>query len=791
MKPESCEGCALYSCPGPVLGEFTPGDIDVLFIGEALGAVEVMQHRPMIGPAGQVLRHTIKHTNLERYGITNVWKCRPPNNEVPEGVVPAEFCRRGLLEDLTTHNQKLTVPLGGTALSTISGVDINITAIQGHMFSTSYDGTSLSLLPMFHPSYLRRHGSSWRDWELCWDKLKLYLKTGKSHYIPFSERKVHHVHSSEQALVCLKRVRELAKTHKVMSLDIETSAGYNPWAGARIISVSISWTPTESVAMMWHDVEHFPAFDELKALLEDPDIIWLWYNGQFDTQFLRWVGIEPRIDRDAMLEVHLIDERANVHALKKDSGFFLDAPDWEEDVRKYAPKKTDSYELIPPEKLLEYNGLDTCHTVHLSEVAHGYLSEEGLTWYYENVLAPAYNMLSRSRFVGLRVDLYRVKSLQGEIQPVLDELHQRMVEVIGDSFFNPRSPQQVKAALHSRGLKVINTRKETLEQYAGDELVDAIRDYRDADKILSTYLIGLVEDVYDDLRVHPDWKYPAETGRLRCQDPNLLGIPRKAEIEEHRWKRFVKEVYIADPDTLLMHIDRKQSEVRVVLFLAQAKEFIEHLKKNPSADIHGEFTALIYGPNFTHEERVLIKMVVFGLIYNREAPSLARQFTAIEREKARREGKTKYKVWSIREAQRFIDDFFARMPEVLVWKKAEMKQAMKLGTQTNFLGRIRRYGLINEQTRKHNANEMVNFPVSSLSNDINLLSCVETMKQFGKYGVEVIVPIHDAGLLRIPKDSQSLVDEISGMWYELPTKYLHTDLPFPCDVTIGERWSDL
>jgi len=308
---------------------------------------------------------------------------------------------------------------------------------------------------------------------------------------------------------------------------------------------------------------------------------------------------------------------------------------------------------------------------------------------------------------------------------------------------------------------------------------------------MSTYIIGLIDDIYEDLRVHPDWKYPAETGRLRCQDPNMLGMPRKAEIEEHRWKRFVKEMYVADPGTRLLHIDRKQSEVRVVLFLANAKAFIQRLIENPQADIHGEFTALIYGPNFTKEERVLIKMVVFGLIYNREAPSLARQFTAIEREKARREGRTKYKIWSIREAQRFIDDFFARMPEVLTWKKAEMKTAHKAGMQTNFLGRIRRYGLINEQSRKHVQNEMVNFPVSSLSNDINLLSCVETMKRFGKYGVEVLVPIHDAGLMRIPGDSKDLPDEIEGMWNELPAKYLHTDLPFPCDCTVGERWSEL
>ena len=86
-KDALCEGCALYTCPGPVMGEFATPDVktyhtlqddeelvDVMFVGEALGATEVAMHRPMIGEAGKVLRETIKQCNYERVGITNVWK---------------------------------------------------------------------------------------------------------------------------------------------------------------------------------------------------------------------------------------------------------------------------------------------------------------------------------------------------------------------------------------------------------------------------------------------------------------------------------------------------------------------------------------------------------------------------------------------------------------------------------------------------------------------------------------------------------------------------------------------
>jgi len=821
MKPNECLGCALYDCPGPVPGEFTDEEVDVVFVGEALGAVEVQQHRPMVGQAGRVLRHTIKYYIEDRklplrYGITNVWVCRPPGNKLPEDAEePAEYCRRRLYEDLTTHGQKLTVPLGSTALDTITNVGMSITSIQGHMFSTDYNGTRLVVLPMFHPSYLRRHGSSWRYWELGWDKLEMYIRDGKTHFIPFSQRKVHHAHSPAEALQFLKRIRELSREYPVMSCDVETSAGYHPWAGARLLSVSIAWKSTECVAIMWHDIEHFPAYDELKALLEDPNIIWLWYQGLFDTAHFRNVGMEPRIDRDGLLEMHLIDERPNIHGLKSNSWLFLDAPNWEADIKEYAPKKEDSYEKIPPEKLLEYNGMDTVHTIHLSEVAHDYFELEGLTWYYDNILAPAYDMLARSRFIGLRCDLYRVKSLQGEIQPVLNDLHKQMCEVAGDPFFNPRSPAQVKELLHSRGIMVPNTRKEVLEEYLGDELVDAIRDYRDADKMMSTYIIGVVDDVYDDLRVHPDWKYPTETGRLRCGDPNLLGMPRKAEIAEHKWKRFIKEIWVADPDTLFMHIDRGQSEVRCNVYLAKAKDFMQRLIDDPTIDIHGEYATMLFGPDFTYEQRFLAKMIVtFAVPYGAEAESVARRFTAAARQTARniaekagldrralkgsanrvglQNGIVYYHAWTVLEARKIISDFFAKMPEVDEARKRWKHTALTEGKLVNYFGRIRRFGLVAQERRKHVGNEAYNFPPSSLSNDLNLLSCIETRRQFGKYGVEVLVPIHDAGLLRLPKQgAEQLAADIQGVWEALPTQYLHTDLPFPCEVTLGERWSDL
>jgi len=813
-KPKECNGCALLNCPGPVPSELNgiagwdlKGECDVLFVSEAAGRHEIEQNRPMINPrgAGGILRQSLKQSGINSWGIMNTWRCQPPGNKLPEGEVPGLFCRRLFDEELSKFSQKITVPLGGTGLNALTEGKLSITQVRGRAFSVNYNGSSLLILPMLHPAFLLRQRTWWRDWELDVEKLAHYLSTGSMNYISLSERKVHQAKSTADALAFVKILR----THKVIACDVETTSFNMPWEGGDIICAAFAVSPTEAYAIPWRFVTG-NLFDEIKRLLEDESIRWLWYNGPYDVQFFWAENINARIDGDAMLEAHLLDERLNVHSLKKDSAVFLNQINWEEGINKYKIPKDTSEEAkqawrdIPEKELLEYNGQDTTHTIHLSSVLREYLSKDlkrdgGIflhnpDWDYENdLVTPTYNMLARARYVGVRVDLYKVKELRDTFAPVMEEITQRLIEISGDSFFNPNSPSQKKALLNKRGLPVNNVQKETLALYEGDEAVDAMYEWSEVQKMHSTYIVGIVDDISDDLRVHPDWRVPTETGRPRCSDPNILGMPRKAEEQEHRWKSRIKEMFIADPGTLLAHVDRGQSEVRCACFLSQ-DETLEAVLRS-GRDLHGEVASLMYGEGWTHEQRVWAKMVVFGLIYNREAPSLARQLTAIARTDYRvlhPGAMSGWHVWTVREAQKMIDDFFKLMPRLLEWKKEIMAEMLSTWELTSFLGRKRRFGMVTWENKKDAENEAVNFPPSSLSADINFLSCVETMKRFGRFGVEVLAPIHDAGLLRIPKDgAESLVKEIEGTWLDLVPKILHTDLPFPVDITIGERWSDL
>ena len=105
----------------------------LLLIGEGPGEQEDRQGKPFVGPAGQLLDRILASVALDPAAdvfITNVVKCRPPGNRVPE---PDEIaaCRPFLLEQLRLVDPALVVFVGGTAFKGCTGESQGITRVRG------------------------------------------------------------------------------------------------------------------------------------------------------------------------------------------------------------------------------------------------------------------------------------------------------------------------------------------------------------------------------------------------------------------------------------------------------------------------------------------------------------------------------------------------------------------------------------------------------------------------------------------------------------------------------------
>ena len=171
-----CSACGLGATRiKPVAGEGPEelsrltNSVDVMVIGEGPGADEDRQGRPFVGRAGQLLDKMLEAIQLSRKTncyITNVVKCRPPQNRDP---APDErsCCTAFLEAQIRFTHPKMILVMGRIAAQHLLQTSEGIGRLRGRFFD--YQG--IPLMPTYHPSALLRDESLKRP---AWEDLKRF-----------------------------------------------------------------------------------------------------------------------------------------------------------------------------------------------------------------------------------------------------------------------------------------------------------------------------------------------------------------------------------------------------------------------------------------------------------------------------------------------------------------------------------------------------------------------------------------------------------------------------------------
>jgi DNA polymerase len=150
-----------YGCTRLVFGEGNPHS-PLVFIGEAPGADEDAQGRPFVGRSGKLLSATLKSLGVDRSEIfiTNIVKCRPPNNRKP---IPSEvaFFKPLLLQELKIIRPRIICALGSSALESLISEPFSMTKVRGKLLN--WEG--MTILPTFHPAYVLRNPAATSDFK--------------------------------------------------------------------------------------------------------------------------------------------------------------------------------------------------------------------------------------------------------------------------------------------------------------------------------------------------------------------------------------------------------------------------------------------------------------------------------------------------------------------------------------------------------------------------------------------------------------------------------------------------
>lgn len=196
----ACKSCPLATQGRTqvVFGQGNP-DTQLMFVGEGPGKDEDEQGYPFVGRAGQLLTKIIQAMGLQRSDvyISNVVKCRPPQNRVP---LPTEsnVCKQLILnKEIEIIQPRIICTLGATATQALLGEDIKITRARGQFF-TAREGVVLRqgsgcagtngplnnilILPTYHPAYLLRNPAEkrtvWEDMKKIMEKLQTLKSPG-------------------------------------------------------------------------------------------------------------------------------------------------------------------------------------------------------------------------------------------------------------------------------------------------------------------------------------------------------------------------------------------------------------------------------------------------------------------------------------------------------------------------------------------------------------------------------------------------------------------------------------
>lgn len=146
---KTCPKCRLAETrTHAVPGEGSPR-AGVMFVGEGPGENEDKTGRPFVGQAGKFLNGLLEKAGIARdeVFITNIVKCRPPNNRVPLDD-EVEACSDYLMAQIAVIEPKFVIPLGGAALKTLLGPNLKITQARCKVFRKS----GILYIPLYHPA---------------------------------------------------------------------------------------------------------------------------------------------------------------------------------------------------------------------------------------------------------------------------------------------------------------------------------------------------------------------------------------------------------------------------------------------------------------------------------------------------------------------------------------------------------------------------------------------------------------------------------------------------------------
>ena len=529
---------------------------------------------------------------------------------------------------------------------------------------------------------------------------------------------------------------------------------------------------------------------KLKPLLEDSSIKKIGQNIKFDFIVFFKQGIELNSMEDTMLMSYVLDAGRNRHNMDTLSEIHLDHKTIAFKDVVGTGKKEINFSEVDLKIAKNYAAEDADITFRLYQKFKKNLKTEKMINIYEIFEKPMIKILAFMEIKGVKINNKFLKTLSSKFEKKIQKIQDEIFK-ISKKEFNIASPKQLGEIIYN-DLKIANLKKtkkgsfatsaSVLEDLAfkGHKFPQLVLDWRQLSKLKNTYSDSLPEHINSKTnRVHTSFLLAATTtGRLASSDPNLQNIPIKSEDGKD-----IRKAFVTEKDYMLISADYNQIEMRILADLADVKELKKAFKNNE--DIHSLTASQIFNVDIkkvNSDQRRKAKAINFGIIYGISQYGLAKQINV-----------------SNFEAEKFLNAYFAKFPEIKVYMDQTIKFCRKSGYVNNIFGRRSHFMSINDKNyniRNFQERAAINAPIQGSASEIMRLAMIRLSKRFEEQKLEktkMLLQIHDELIFETPKKE---IKRISDVIIEEMTSVANSDhhsfsIPLTVDINIGDNWGAL
>lgn len=435
--------------------------------------------------------------------------------------------------------------------------------------------------------------------------------------------------------------------------------------------------------------------------------------------------------------------------------------------------------MVPTEKELKEDECKlACYKAYVAWKAKAgllkALKDQGMDKLFYEMEMPLVFVIYDMEKEGICVDAKALKEYGDQLAESIIGLEKRIHEQAGEKF-NINSPKQLGVILFEK-LGLPNAKKtrtgystsaDVLEKMAGEyPIVADILEYRQLTKLKSTYADGLANFIDENSKIHTNFNQTiTATGRLSSTEPNLQNIPIRIELG-----RLIRKVFHPMEGNVFVDSDYSQIELRILAHMSKDEKLIEAY--NSGQDIHSTTASQVFNvplEEVTPELRRNAKAVNFGIVYGISAFGLSQDLNI---------GK--------KEAQEYIDRYFATYPKIKEFIDKTVADAKETGKTSTIYGRIRpipELASSNFMQRQFGERVAMNAPIQGTAADIIKIAMIRVHDRLIRegYASRLILQVHDELLIETKTSEREAV-------IALLEEEMHQSADLRVSLEVGTEW---